>query len=541
MKTKSPKQVKSAAENLDLSYGAKPQQHNALFNSALGGVVGLGVGLAVGGLTYDILNMIDPAIGQSAISISVKSLSAIWKLAGQIIHHEFPSFEWQYFPLTGATIGTIVGGIAGLELGRTKGERHIYGPRLVASNKIPRMPRDETPGIRVGPITLSRSQETEGILTVAKPKGGKTVLMTQILEQLVVRGDRIIIVDFKGDYRMRFPGATFIAPWNSKSFRYQLGNDVRTRSGAVAFAEALIPMSDDPLWATAARGVLEGIIISLQEEFGNKWGWALLAERLKLTGSEPGILLAAIIKHRPLIAGQLKGMADETRSSIYLNLAAFGESIGDLAEDEKRLGKKWWSVADWLSGKTPVVIIGWSASQEALSKRVVLPVLQMAIQGLLDDSFPERSPEEPGFWFVIDEAGQLGEIPSFVAAWTAIRSKGGRMVAGFQTFGQISEVYGPASRAITGCDTRIIGKLNDADDQEDASRMAGMRLVEQLAVSATTDGGRTESWSAVEEAVYRKERFSCLGKVAGGVKMAYIGRNVVSEIIVPFPANIKRQ
>ena len=434
-----------------VTHGAVPLQNDVLFTAVCGALCGGALGIIGGDLLYDLVHALDPAATAYPSILILKSLPLIWRAFVDITRGDFPEAGAVYFPLIGAAMGGLVGTFFGIKWGWMQTELHVSGPRQVAVRNIKPMSRRDTAGVKIGPILLSRAEETKGIVAIGKSGSGKTTLITPIAEQAIERGDNVLILDFKGDYRKRFgEDSALIAPWSPDSARWQLGKDITDEGDAEAFAEAAIPESDDPLWSASARAILSGLVMDLQERQGTAWGWSDLAAQAMLLGKDANEIQKALAQHRPLIAARIVQMPDETRESIYTNISVFGESIISIARREAKLPEKYWSVADWISGKSPVSIVGWNAEQEALSKRVALPILKMAIQKLISDRTPEHSPDEPGFWFFIDECGQLGEIPGFISALTAIRSKGGRMVAGFQTFGQMAtcmETLAARSRA----------------------------------------------------------------------------------------------
>jgi hypothetical protein len=524
-----------------VSVSASPRQYNAPYGGLIGGIMGLAMGYIFAVIIYDMtLKAFPAAPGDPAWPATIPAWGGVKLILSEILavfsgKTTWPPLCWFYVPLIPSIALATAGAIYGVKSSWIYAERHIEGPKLVSPEKIPKARKEEAMGIWLGPIQLTREEETQNILTIGKPGGGKTTLIVPMVEQAIERGDRVFVVCFKGDFYERFGHlGKYIAPWNPKSCRWKLGRDITEESDAEAFAEGLVPESDDPIWSQAARGITEGIVMDLQKNKGEEWGWAELAESLTNLLGKPEELQKAITDHRPLIAARLTSMADETRESILINLVAFGESIVSISRTEAKLKNgQWWSVTDWLTGPDKVAIVGWSAQREILSRRIALPIFKLAMQRLLSQR--NRKPTDEGYWFFVDEAGQLGEIPNFATSgFSAGRSKGARLVVGFQTMGQITEFYGDQGRNITGCETRVIGRLLNPEDAQDASDICGEQVMERLTVSTTRDGGRTESWPRTPEPVYRAAKFSRLGRCRSGVKLAYIGRNVVSEITFPF-------
>jgi len=529
-----PNQPKIEPQHESISYAGAPYQWNAPWGFFMGAVIGLAIGIPFGDLIYDALAMLLPGSTEYQSLPVLATLPLLGKAAFLLLDQQFHSVPaWVFYPITAGLAAAIAGGITGVKLTWITGERHIAGPRFVSQENIPGpLHKRDALGIKIGPIQLTREEESQAILTIGKSGGGKTTLLRPIAEQAINRGDAVLIIDFKGDYLKSFGSqAAYIAPWSKKSRRWQLGADIRDEAEAEAFAAGIIAETEEPIWGQSARGLLEGIVMHLQTTQGTAWGWLDIAEKLKTFLADVKLLAETILPYRPLIAARITRMGDDTRESILFNLTTL-QTILSISDLEAKLPAKYWSVTDWLNGTQPVVILGWSEERELLSQRIALPIFKIAMQRLLSQD--DRRPEEPGYWFIIDECGQLGEIPAFISAFTAVRSRGGRMVIGFQSFAQITDYYGERARTITGCETRIIGRLLNPEDAQDASDICGDRVVERLNVSTTREGGRTESWPRTEEPVYRKERFYKLGRQATGVRFAYVGRGVVSEVTFPF-------
>jgi hypothetical protein len=534
-----PNTAPNIATHETVNYAASPRQYNAPWGGAMGALAGFGAGWIGGCWGYDLAAHIPGLTVYQSLPI-IESL----KIAGSQIldvfmgKAVFPRLCWFYAPVIPSVLMAVAGAIWGVKASWVYGERHVAGPKFVRQEHIPKAPKYEPFGIELFPgFRITREAETQNMIFIGKPGGGKTTAIIPICRQAIERGDRVLAWDFKGDYREQFPDADYIAPWNKKSCRWQLGADVQDEADAEAFAAGLIPDSSDPLWSNAARALVEGMVMDLQHRLSTLWGWGELAHQLKTLLADTAALKAAIIDYRPLIGARLEMMAEDTLESVIINITTFCEPVMSIANSEKKCTGEMWSVTKWLETDDKVAVIGWSAQNEALSRRVALPIFKIAMQRLLSQE--NRKPIDEGLWFFIDECGQLGEIPGFISAFTAARSKGGRMVVGFQTFAQPLTFYGDEARAITGCETRVIGRLLNPEDAADASAIAGDRTVERLTVSTTRDGGRTESWPRSKEAIYDKEKFYQLGKCRDGVRLAYIGRGVVSEVLFPFIPKVK--
>ncbi len=198
------------------------------------------------------------------------ALQAAWRI---VITHQMPP-EWLYWPGIGALSLGVIGTITGLNATRRSGVRHIRGPRLVAAQKLPRA--RGTPGLQLSPrIRLSEQEETWNILAIGSLGSGKTTILRALTEAAIERGDRVLIFDFKRDFTQLLvgkPNTCLLAPWDCRSARWRIGEDVASIPAARQFVAALIPESKDaPIWGRGARTILGTLVQALMEEFPGEW------------------------------------------------------------------------------------------------------------------------------------------------------------------------------------------------------------------------------------------------------------------------------
>ena len=83
-------------------------------------------------------------------------------------------------------------------------------------------------GVRIGGVELSRKREVAHILLVGLPGGGKTVIINNVLQQILDRGDRAIIHDPKGDFSSWLPESesVLLGPWDARSVAWDIATDI---------------------------------------------------------------------------------------------------------------------------------------------------------------------------------------------------------------------------------------------------------------------------------------------------------------------------
>ncbi len=422
-------------------------------------------------------------------------------------------------------------GAAGWMLATRDNVRHIRGyvlhrkPKPVA--RALRPGRDEVPGIQIHPkITISQRQETHHFMVVGGTGAGKTTILWPWIQQAILRQDRVLIFDSKGDFTQKVPEPfTLLSPTDARSSRWVLGKDIRTKLEAQALATTLIQeppggSKSDPMWIQGSRALVAGMIVDLQSRFGERWGLDHLAFECAAALANFERLKALTIREAPLCIMLLGGEDAEGPNrttmgfltqivSAFTNMIHLGVSANDMKANSG------WSVREWLAGKSPsTVVIGFRGEQsEQMSQAFAASIIERVVRQV--GGMPDAAPEARRIWLCIDETPVAGFIPSITTGLTTLRSKGTRIVTGFQTLAAVRERYSKDTAQIWEgqCDIKIIGKLTAGADQEWAARLLGDREVEryshQLTQSPGMPGGpsRSGSWQRMREPVLMPSSF----------------------------------
>jgi hypothetical protein len=113
-----------------------------------------------------------------------------------------------------AAIGLVVGGLYGLSQER---DTHLRGARYYAdsheaSQVLQRMQhervrgrrkRNHIRGVNIAGVELAMRTEVEHLYIEGLTGGGKTVLLESIIDQILARGDRLVLFDPKGELASR--------------------------------------------------------------------------------------------------------------------------------------------------------------------------------------------------------------------------------------------------------------------------------------------------------------------------------------------------
>lgn len=435
--------------------------------------------------------------------------------------------------LPGMILGLVAGGFA-LRAGLSPYSRmrHIEGPKLIldpkeALQELMRAAAEEMAGkepfMQLLPdVWLPKQRWTRGLLLYGSPGSGKTQALIPIIEQLIHANHRAWIYDVKGDFTSYWLGGSvgLICPGDRRSLVLDIGADVQTPSDAQVFASSLIGEAggEGKFWSEAAKSLLEGTLISLQNELATNWGWSSLADRLTV---DAPAFAERLSKHAPLAALLVLDSQSSTTSSVLATLSAYTKIIHDLARafgdgrDEAgrmrpSISLRQWA-ADGYEGKIRQLIFQ-AGPDASMNTALGSAMLNLVLPQILSAATPD---DELGrtVAFVIDEMPSLGPIP-FKAAVERGRSKGCIFVGACQDLSQIKEVWGEETMRSLGSmlGTHLVFRIQPGSTRDDVADQFGKSRWAITAVS-TSSSGQSTSLHEENRAVVAPHELSDLGSV----------------------------
>lgn len=165
---------------------------------------------------------------------------------------------------------------------RTNGERFLRGARIVSPRQLNRIidkynrriknreRKKSTIYYSIANITYPLGNENLHTLIAGASGSGKTVLITNLIEQIRRNGDRAIIYDRMGVFVSRFYGETDIIlnPLDQRCPYWSIFNEAGDRIDFDSIASALIPekaSNIDIFWNEAARTMFSSIANRMKE------------------------------------------------------------------------------------------------------------------------------------------------------------------------------------------------------------------------------------------------------------------------------------
>lgn len=385
--------------------------------------------------------------------------------------------------------------------------RHLEGPQLLQGQDAilaaQRLVKNESgePFLFLHPLLpLPKSRWTRGVFLYGSPGSGKTVALIPIIQQLIDAGHRAFIYDVKGDFTSYWLGGSvgLICPWDKRSLVWDIGQDVRTPSAAKTFVSSLIPDADGEgkFWATASQQLLEGTILSLQNELGTQWGWSELSERLAVDAQT---MAARMAKHLPMAELLVRDPKSSTTSSVLATLAGNTKIIHDLAMAwgdgrapnglmREHLSLTAWAKDDYTG--TVRQIIFQAGPDRAMTSALGSAMVNLLTPELLSAGTPD---DELGrtVAFVLDEMPSLGKIP-FQALIERGRSKGVVFVGACQDLEQIKSVWGDETQKSLGSmiGTHVVFRIQQSQSRDAVAEQFGKARWAITAVNTTGGGGQ---------------------------------------------------
>ena len=385
----------------------------------------------------------------------------------------------------GIVVGTLVGvRVLGRRLGRG---RRLRGGELASARELRRraMPLHQRAllGLRpveARPYTIARvpwpkDAETLHTIVSGTTGSGKTVLISDLVEQIRAHGERCIVYDKMGSYTETFfdeERDVLLNPLDRRAPRWSPFLEARTPWDFDTMAAALIPRQKDvadPFWITAARQLFSNGAAVLWErgETGNR---VLVEHLLKTELSELAEAMEETVV-QSIVDPDNPKTALSVRAMLTANIGAL-----NVLPDE---GEPF-SIREWIENEEGggFLFLTSRADQHASLRGLISTWLEIAVNALL--SLPQDDGRR--VWVILDELPTLHQLPSLEPGLAESRQYGGCFVLGVQVFSALRDLYGRdgATTISSLCGTRVVLAAPDKDTSEWSAKSLGDNEVESL-------------------------------------------------------------
>lgn len=400
-------------------------------------------------------------------------------------------------------------------------------------------------GLPIGGVQFSRIRETGHMVLVGLAGGGKTTLIMSVVNHVLQAGERIMILDPKGDYldilaKMLPPEQlAVLGPWDIRSRRWDIAADINTPALADQFARAVFPREDggaNQFFVTAARVVLAGIVKSLQRRRGG-WSWQDLAGIL---AAGPEAIIAAAHDGADVARTMIQDPRQTGAAAVLAELASSTAWIPDYANahtaDTPAFALRTWLTANSKTGPR-VVVLNADARYAGHVETIFGAMLSVVADTIASPAMRECKPDEPGVWMIADELPQLG--PAGQKALQKMeemgRSRGVRVIKAMQDASQLYAREGREKGVVQKSmqQTRVYMKTS-TDGAADVCKALGDRDIKRIELPLTAGVGNKRIVSE-KAPVLRVDSLMGLQVLPGrGVEIIVQTDDLIGKLVQPF-------
>ena len=356
--------------------------------------------------------------------------------------------------------------------------KNLKGPVLATPEQFNLVKQGDGIGIKTGPeptvLRIRARDEWLHFSIMGDTGSGKSVLITQILDQIRERGEPAIIYDPAMEFIPRYyrDGEDLILnPLDARSPFWSPSDELTNPHDALAIAESLFPEKErEHRFFTESPRKIFAELLKFRPTPEEMIHWMSHPEEIdkRLAGTP----LAPLIS--PDAAPQRSGVLSE------LNMVAGALQLLPKREDTKAT----WSAAAWARERQ-----GWLfISSTPETSPILLPLMSMWLDMLilrLSSADPNWVKTHP-VWMAIDEVSSLQKLPKLETALTQSRKSNVRIVLGFQGRSQLDHLYGlKAEVMLSQPATKIFLKTTEPRAAKWISQCIGDITIERLREGVT--------------------------------------------------------
>ncbi len=397
-------------------------------------------------------------------------------------------------------------------------------------------------------IPFLKDTETFSVAISGAQGQGKTVTLSELLDEINANGDRAIIYDKQRSFiksYYRDGRDILLNPLDRRSVPWNIHADASTLYEYESIAKAMIPQnensSSDPYWVLGARTILSTVALRFRHEKRFKTR-DLLRSLYCLSLDE----IAGLLKGTP--AGALIDVKNpKTSESIRSVMSAYIKSMNYVFDDVDP--QQLFSIKKWVhddKANSHIFLTSNGDIHDAI-KPLYTAIFEIIIKACmtLNQSSNRR------IFIILDELPSLNYVPTLIDGMAELRQFGVVFVLGYQLHSQLKSIYKDNAQTISGLSgSRVAFQTPDEQTASWVSKnfteVEVQRWKEGLSFGGNTirDGvniSSTETKKAVVSAsdIMTLPPLSCYIKMAGGippvtkVELTPKNRKQISEPFIP--------
>jgi hypothetical protein len=341
---------------------------------------------------------------------------------------------------------------------------------------------------------------------------GKTNAINQLLVSRRAANEKVLIVDPGGEFYARFgkKGDVILSLHDTRANKWDFWSEGVSEE---EMAKALVEVRDgmdasSKFFQTTGRAVLTSLFkIAGKHEEPLRELW-----RLANLDAET---LQQVLKSQNEISHRYLGQGDSGQSSgvIATSLMNFeflkylNHHARERAKESKKK-EKTFSIRNWVldDEATNWVFLVATDSHWEQTKPLVRLWFDIASTAILEREKTDQKPLLP-LWLVCDEISTVGLLPSLPKVLDRGYKYAGRLVLGFQSQAQITQIYGPdaTQNIMQGLQNILIFAANESKLAREFSERLGKSEVEEYESSVTPANGKNPERVSISTKQRKKE------------------------------------
>jgi type IV conjugative transfer system coupling protein TraD len=290
-------------------------------------------------------------------------------------------------------------------------------------------------------LPLVLGKETSHILISGTTSSGKTNCFHTLLPQIrnrMSRGstDRAIVVDLTGDYVSRYYRDShdiLLNPFDARSKSWSPWADLHDETHYDALAVAIVPKTSahDKFWENAGKALLASALKEMA-----KRGEQDIQQLYHLLVQSDMSEFCKFFQNTDA-APYTHPDGEKMTLSIRATLANALQGFRFLKPTTDGF-----SIRKWVTQEQPSFDPWLFLSIKPDQRETLLPLLSAWLDTAINALMTLNPDSERRLWFIIDELPALQKLPSLGTAMAESRKYGGCVLAGIQSFPQLSHTYG---------------------------------------------------------------------------------------------------
>lgn len=368
----------------------------------------------------------------------------------------------------------------------------------------------ENPPVAVSNITVRRDLESRHFLMIGTPGSGKSQAIRSVAWVGRRRGNPAIVADLGAEliqYFYRDGEDIILNPMDARGVGWCPLNEIRKATDYRMMANRLIAETDQNAdWTESTRSFVADVMHAIRKHgkaFCTNETLLYFLTKAPYRGNDPQKPSLEWLLQAEPSARYFEGSGgdDEALRIITSIIARNIEPLTYLKEGD-------FSIRDYVKNfetlgeeKRWLFMSYTDENYEALSPLIAM-WFEIAVQaGLSLSESGERC-----FWFFLDELATLNKMPAVKSGLEKLRKRGGRMVAGIQSTGQLQEKYGVhGAQVLFSCFGHLLMlRVSDDETAEKLSRIMGDAIIKVESKSTGTSTGGSNNSTSVSEVVRRR-------------------------------------